>query len=128
MSDILVPVSAGELVDKLTILAIKSEKIVDAEKLKNIQSEFDALSKVAAEALPQSENLKKLWSQLQSINEDLWTIEEDIRAYEDRSDFGAGFVALARSVYVTNDERFAIKRRINILVGSRLVEEKSYRG
>lgn len=126
MSDILVPISPGELVDKLTILRLKSENISDAAKLKNVQEERSALQLVADTHLPKSENLDTLWEKLYQINGDLWAIEDDIRAFESRSDFGPGFVALARAVYVTNDERAAIKRRINLLLNSPLVEEKSY--
>jgi len=126
MSDILVPISPGELVDKLTILRIKSEHITDEAKLANVRHEFEALQKIADEKLPQSENLSKLWNQLYQINGDLWAIEDDVRACESRSDFGPAFIALARAVYVTNDERAVIKRRINLLLGSQMIEEKSY--
>jgi len=126
MSDILVPISPGELVDKLTILRIKSEQIKDDAKLANVRHEFEALQAIADEKLPQGENLSKLWNQLYEINADLWAIEDDIRACESRSDFGPAFIALARAVYVTNDERSVIKRRINLLMGSQIIEEKSY--
>ena len=125
MSEILIPVSPGELVDKLTILRLKSEHIKDPAKLENVREERTALQAIADEALPKSESLDKLWGQLYQINGDLWSIEEDIRACESRSDFGPAFIALARAVYVTNDERAAIKRRISLLMGSQLIEEKS---
>jgi len=126
MSDILVPIAPGELVDKLTILRIKSENITDDAKLANVHHELTALQTIADEKLAPSDSLTKLWEQLYRINGDLWTIEDDIRACESRSDFGPAFVALARAVYVTNDERAVIKRRINLLLGSAMIEEKSY--
>ncbi len=126
MSQIHIPVSPGELVDKLTILRLKSEHIRDEGKLANVRRELTALQKIADAELRPSENLDRLWSQLLEVNRDLWTIEDDIRSFESKSDFGPGFIALARSVYVTNDERAAIKRRINLLMDSPLIEEKSY--
>jgi hypothetical protein len=126
MNDILVPIAPGELIDKLTILQLKSENIKDAQKLRHVRHEFDVLHDVADSALPPSDTLKKLWKKLYKINADLWAIEDDIREFEGRGDFGPGFVALARAVYVTNDERAAIKKEINLLLGSDIVEEKSY--
>ncbi|WP_386679243.1 DUF6165 family protein [Loktanella sp. R86503] len=126
MKDILVPTAPGELIDKLTILRLKAEHINDAAKLANVQHEQQVLTAIADDALPQSDALAKLWDELYRINGDLWVIEDDIRAFEARGDFGPGFVALARAVYVTNDERAAIKKRINLLLGSAIVEEKSY--
>ncbi len=126
MKDILVPVSPGELIDKLTILRIKSERIADLEKLMNVRHEFQALQSVADAQLESNDVLKRLWEQLYQINCDLWTIEDDIRAFESRSDFGPGFIALARAVYVTNDQRADIKKQINMVTGSQIVEEKSY--
>lgn len=128
MNEILVPVSPGELIDKLTILRLKSEKIDDPVKLQNVQREFEALQIVADDTLPASPKLSELWSALYDINADLWSIEDDIRAFEARQDFGPGFIALARAVYVTNDERAQIKKKINMLLGSELIEEKSYTG
>ncbi len=126
MNEIQIPVSPGELVDKLTILRLKSENITDPAKLENVRQELLVLQAIADDALPKSENLDKLWRQLYEINGDLWSIEDDIRALESRSDFGPGFIALARAVYATNDERAAIKRRISLLMGSQIIEEKSY--
>ncbi|WP_394155464.1 DUF6165 family protein [Loktanella salsilacus] len=126
MKDILVPTAPGELIDKLTILRLKAEHINDAAKLANVKHEQQVLTAIADAALPQSDALAKLWDELYRINGDLWVIEDDIRAFEARGDFGPGFVALARAVYVTNDERAAIKKRINLLLGSAIVEEKSY--
>lgn len=126
MNDILVPIAAGELIDKLTILRLKSENISDAQKLANVKHEYDVLKRVADKALPRSSDLTALWTKLYGINADLWVIGDDIREFEGRGDFGVGFVALARAVYVTNDERAAVKKEINLLLGSAIVEEKSY--
>ena len=126
MKDILVPISPGELIDKLTILRIKSERITDPEKLKNVHHERKVLQSVADAQLEASDALNRLWEQLYQVNCDLWTIEDDIRAFEIRSDFGSGFIALARAVYVTNDQRADIKKQINVVTGSQLMEEKSY--
>ena len=126
MNELMVPVAPGELVDKLTILRLKDEKILDPGKLNNVRHERRVLQRIADHALPQSDALSSLWDELYRINADLWTIEDDIRAFEARGDFGAGFIALARAVYVTNDERAAVKKQINLLLGSKIVEEKSY--
>ena len=124
---LLVEVAAGELLDKLTILRIKSERITDAAKLLNIRSELETLT-VARAALVESSELHVLEIRLKQVNERLWEIEDDIRLCEARHDFGATFVELARSVYRVNDERATIKRAINHLLQSRLVEEKMYAG
>ncbi len=126
MTDILIPVAPGELIDRLTILRIKSERITDPAKLANVRREMAALAEVADRALPPSADLTALWEDLYRINCDLWQIEDDIRAFERRSDFGAGFIGLARAVYITNDRRAEVKKRINLALGSALVEEKSY--
>ncbi|MDE0851290.1 DUF6165 family protein [Yoonia sp.] len=126
MNDILVPIAPGELIDKLTILRLKSENTSDAQKLANVKHEYDVLKRVADKALPPSSDLTALWTKLYGINADLWVIGDDIREFEGRGDFGVGFVALARAVYVTNDERAAVKKEINLLLGSAIVEEKSY--
>jgi len=126
MTEILVLTAPGELIDKLTILRLKSEKITDCAKLAHVRHEQDVLTKTADAAIPMSGALQALWDELYAINADLWVIEDDIRAFEARSDFGPGFVALARAVYVTNDERARVKKEINMLLGSQIVEEKSY--
>ncbi|SLN66047.1 DUF6165 family protein [Roseisalinus antarcticus] len=126
MDDILVPTSPGELVDKLTILRLKTENIADAAKLANVRREKDALDATARHHLPPSPELSALWEELFHINADLWRIEDDIRRREAAGDFGPAFVALARAVYVTNDRRADVKKRINLFLGSALVEEKSY--
>ena len=121
-----VPISVGELVDKVTILEIKSEKIPDAGKRANIRRELDALAAVLAPLLAATPALAPLKAELRTTNEALWRIEDDIRDCERRRDFGASFVELARRVYQTNDRRAATKRKIDELTGSELVEEKSY--
>ncbi len=127
MSDILVPVSPGELLDKITILRIKAARILDAAKLANVKLELALLeatwkdSGCAARALAQDEHA------LQRVNERLWDIEDRIRDKEAKQTFDRDFIELARAVYVSNDERASIKKRINAQLGSRIVEEKSYR-
>jgi hypothetical protein len=121
-----VPISVGELVDKVTILEIKSEKIEDAGKRANIRRELDALTAVLKPLVAATPEIERLKGELRSINETLWRIEDDIRDCERKRDFGAAFVELARGVYQTNDRRAATKRKIDELTGSELVEEKSY--
>ncbi len=121
-----VEISPGELVDKITILEIKLERIDDPAKLKNIELELNILNQARAEAMPPSAGLDGLTAGLKEINGELWEIEDDIRERERDRDFGPAFVELARAVYHSNDKRADLKRRINELLGSRLVEEKSY--
>lgn len=126
MRDILVPTAPGELIDKLTILRLKAEKITDPVKRANVRHERSALQATADAALPASAELIALWEQLYQINAALWLIEDNIRECESRADFGPDFIRLARAVYVTNDQRAAVKKQINVLLGSALIEEKSY--
>ena len=127
MVPVLVEVSVGELVDKLTILQIKSERIADQGKLKNVRRELEVLTQALARAVPQPPaELGPLRAQLQAVNVALWDIENDIRRAEAAGDFGPRFIELARSVYHRNDQRSVIKRQINELLGSRLIEEKAY--
>jgi Family of unknown function (DUF6165) len=126
MQDILVPTAPGELIDKLTILRLKAEKIADPAKLANVRHEQAALQRIADLALPPSEALTALCEQLYQINAALWVIEDDIRECESRTDFGPDFIRLARAVYVTNDQRAAVKKQINLHLGSAIIEEKSY--
>lgn len=126
MSEILVPVSFGELLDKIAILEIKSERMSDPAKLANVRNELNALNATWA-AHPASEvDIADLRAQLKAVNERLWVIEDDIRLKEKAQAFDAGFVHLARSVYFENDDRARIKREINLALGSAYVEEKSY--
>jgi hypothetical protein len=123
---ITVEIAPGELVDKITILEIKLERMTDPAKLANVRIEYDILMAVLKREVKDSPALAALAGKLKEINGRLWTIEDDIRDLERAKDFGAGFVALARSVYRTNDERAATKREVNALLNSVIVEEKSY--
>ncbi len=126
MSEISVPVSFGELLDKIAILEIKSERITDAAKLINIRRELDALNRTWSMHPAAAVDITDLRAALKAVNERLWVIEDDIRLQEKAQDFGAEFIRLARSVYFENDERARIKRDINLELGSAYVEEKSY--
>lgn len=123
---IAVEISPGELIDKITILEIKSERIPDGDKLHNVQAELATHVASRELAIPPSPELAALTVELKQVNESLWQIEDHLREAERQKDFGAAFVELARSVYKTNDRRWAVKRQINELLGSRLVEEKMY--
>jgi hypothetical protein len=120
-----IPVSAGELIDKITILRIKAERI-EPKKRSNVVHELTQLEAVAAKALPRSEQLAALTIALAEVNGKLWDIEEAKRCCERMAAFGPVFLELARAVYLENDRRAAIKRRINLLMGSEIVEEKSH--
>jgi hypothetical protein len=126
MSEILVPVSFGELLDKIAILEIKSERIGDAAKLANIRRELDALNATWAQAPASRVDIAGQRTALREVNERLWVIEDDIRLKEKAQAFDAEFIRLARAVYFENDERARIKREINLALGSAYVEEKSY--
>ncbi|MFO7530466.1 MAG: DUF6165 family protein [Marinobacter sp.] len=127
MADVIkVPVSFGEVLDKITILEIKSERIKDEAKLKNVRLELDELTETWNEAVQDQSAIEDLRKQLKAVNEELWVIEDDIRDQEAAQDFGPRFIELARAVYVTNDKRAAIKKDVNLALGSRFVEEKSY--
>jgi len=121
-----VPVSWGEAIDKITILEIKAARIADAAKLANVRHELDLLTGVCAPALAQAEVIA-LKADLGAVNESLWDVEDHIRDCERAGDFGSRFVELARAVYHTNDRRAALKRAINDVLGSAIVEEKSYK-
>lgn len=118
-------VSWGELIDKITILEIKSERISDVVKLRNVRRELDLLKSRLGERAGQPE-VSRLTDALHSVNISLWDIEDEIRACENAGDFGSRFIELARSVYITNDKRADLKRALNKVLGSHLVEEKSY--
>jgi hypothetical protein len=124
--NITIEISPGELVDKLTILEIKLENITDTKKLSNIQREYDLLTAALKANLAQTADLVVLIGDLKNTNQDIWKLEDDIRDHERDGNFGDSFVKLARSVYRTNDKRAAIKRKINDLLKSEIVEEKSY--
>jgi DnaJ-domain-containing protein 1 len=122
----MVEVSLGELVDKITILEIKCERIADSRQQANVRTELSLLAHALASEPQLPSELAGCRQRLKQVNTDLWEIEDEIRACEKNQDFGPRFIELARSVYRVNDIRAAIKREINQLVGSRLVEEKSY--
>jgi uncharacterized protein YukE len=126
MNDILVPVSPGELLDKITILRIKAARIQDAAKLANVKTELALLESTWRGSGCATAHLAQEEHALQRVNEQLWDIEDRIRDKEARQTFDREFIELARAVYVSNDERAAIKKRVNTQLGSRIVEEKSY--
>ncbi len=126
MNDIQVPISPGELLDKITILQIKSERIDDAAKLANVNRELGMLTRVWQQSVEADDEIEALTARLKSINEKLWEIEDDIRDEERNRRFGERFIELARAVYVTNDERADAKKQVNLHLNSSIVEEKSY--
>jgi hypothetical protein len=126
MSEISVPISPGELLDKVTILRIKSKRMSDAGKLANVRIELKVLEETWAASAYAKADISADVNALLEVNERLWVIEDDIRDKERAKEFDAEFVRLARAVYFENDERAAIKRRINVKLGSTIVEEKSY--
>jgi hypothetical protein len=126
MSLIQVPVSFGELIDKITILEIKSRHISDPAKLANVHNELNLLNATWANHHASQTDISKERARLLEVNEALWDIEDRIRLKEKAQSFDAEFIELARSVYFQNDERAAVKREMNLKLGSQLVEEKSY--
>ena len=123
---ITVAIAPGALIDKITILEIKLERIKEPAELENIRREMEILAHTSADGLAQSEELDGLPQELKDVNERLWQIEDDIRACEAAGDFGPRFIELARAVYINNDQRARAKRDINVLLGSDIIEEKSY--
>ena len=126
MSEILVAVSPGEVLDKITILRIKSARIGDADKLANVRRELELLERTWAASPYAAHDVRADTAALEAVNARLWDIEDRIREQERAGRFDAEFVALARAVYIENDARAAIKKRINLALGSAIVEEKSY--
>jgi hypothetical protein len=126
MAELLVPISPGELIDKITILEIKSQRMTDAAKLHNVRTELTLLSETWQASPFAATDISAEWTGLRDVNAKLWDIEDRIRDKERDGLFDAEFIELARAVYVTNDERAAIKKQINTKLGSTLVEEKSY--
>ena len=124
--DVLVPISVGELIDKIVILEIKSERIKNANQLANIANELGALRAVRLGDVDRA-RLDALSAELKRVNAKLWDVEDSIRECDARGDFGDNFIELARAVYRFNDERARLKKAINVESGSRLVEEKSYK-
>ena len=126
MSEILVPVSFGELLDKISILQIKSERMSDGGKLANVRHELSALEALWMQHPAAGHDIVRLRADLKAVNERLWVIEDDIRMQERAQAFDDAFIRLARAVYFENDDRARIKREINVALGSAYVEEKSY--
>jgi hypothetical protein len=126
MNEIRIPISPGELLDKITILQIKAERISDPAKVANVTSELEMLEKVWREAVSDDDQIRALSTELRKINEQLWDIEDDIRDEERNKRFGDRFIELARAVYVTNDRRAEAKKKVNLHLNSSIVEEKSY--
>jgi hypothetical protein len=127
-AELLVPISPGELIDKITILEIKSARMTDAAKLANVRTELDLLQQTwRASPYSSQADIQAEWTGLRDVNGQLWDIEDRIRDKEREGLFDSEFIELARAVYVTNDERATLKRRINTKLGSLLVEEKSYK-
>jgi len=126
MDNILVPVSPGEVLDKITILEIKSERMTDPDKLANVRTELALLQETWAKAVQEDEVVRRLHDALKKINEALWVIEDDIRDKERVKEFDQRFIALARGVYFTNDRRSQVKKQLNLHLGSQIIEEKSY--
>ena len=126
MDIIQVPVSPGEVLDKITILEIKSERISDPGKVANVRRELELLSATWQKSVEQDETINRIHAELKAINEALWEIEDDIRDKERAREFDQRFIELARSVYVTNDQRANAKKELNLYLGSEIVEEKSY--
>src|SRR5437016_2244950 len=124
MKHILVEIAPGELLDKITILQIKRARITQPEKLRNVQVELDTLEAARAASIGGSQRLDQLTADLRAVNESLWVIEDDIRDCERAGDVGPRFIELARSVYFQNDRRAVLKRQINDLLGSTIIEEK----
>jgi hypothetical protein len=127
MSDeIRVPISPGELIDKITILQIKSERITDPAKVANVRTELKLLEETWRDSPHATSDIDAEWAALRRVNEKLWDVEDRLREKERARTFDKEFIDLARAVYFTNDERAAIKREINTKLGSKIVEEKSY--
>ena len=126
MDIIHVPVSPGEVLDKITILEIKSERIADADKLANVKRELELLQASWREHVDEDETVRRIHAEMKAINEELWEIEDDIRDKEKAREFDEVFIKLARAVYVTNDKRANAKKELNLYLGSEIVEEKSY--
>jgi hypothetical protein len=125
----MIPVSAGELLDKKTILEIKRERLKDDGQRANVERELALLGAIARERLGQFAGaLAQLESELRTVNETLWDLENTVRAFERNGNFSEAFIAAARSIYAGNDRRAAVKRKINLLLGSQLIEEKSHGG
>jgi hypothetical protein len=121
-----IPMSPGELLDKITILEIKSERMTDETKLANVRTELALLNETWSSAVADDDTVREIHQRLKSVNEELWEIEDDIRDKERAREFDERFIELARAVYYTNDRRADAKKELNTHLGSTIVEEKSY--
>jgi len=128
MKSVFIETSVGDLIDKITILQIKLERIKDPAKRQNIASELEKLGEVHRNAFAQSEEISRLSQLLKEVNSKLWDLEDRIRDLEMVQDFGSDFIEVARCIYKTNDRRASLKKEINTLSGSAIIEEKSYNG
>lgn len=126
MSQISVPVSFGELLDKMTILEIKQNHMTDADKLANVRHEYEVLNAIWKQHVEENSKVTTTRAELKAVNQALWDIEDDIRVKESRREFDEEFIRLARAVYYTNDDRARLKKELNMALGSDIVEEKSY--
>ena len=125
--DITIPVSSGELIDKISILKIKRKKIINKSKLQNINHELSLLNKIYKNNFQKNKKILLYEKKLIKINKKLWDVEDKIRLLESKKNFNQKFIDLARAVYINNDQRSEIKKKINELTGSPLIEEKSYK-
>ncbi len=125
-NSVIIPVSAAELIDKITILEIKSQRISDKPKLNNIRNELKVLKQIFTETIHKTSKVQALIKLLQQVNTKIWDTEDKIRLCEKNQNFGPSFVKVARLVYLNNDLRSDIKKKINLLIGSGIIEEKSY--
>ena len=125
--DIIIPISSGELIDKISILKIKRKKIINKSKLQNINKELSLLNKIYKKNFKKNKKILLYERKLIKINKKLWDIEDKIRFYESKKNFNQEFINLARAVYISNDERSEIKKKINKLTDSHIIEEKSYK-
>ena len=126
MTDIQIPISPSELLNKITILQIKAERIEDPYKVKNVKVELDLLLNIWTQTVTNDAEIEALTKELMSTNKKLWVIEDDIRDEERNKQFGERFIELARSVYIANDDRANAKKKVNLYLNSSIVEEKSY--
>ena len=122
----MVPTSPAELIDKLTILRLKVENLTDKQRQTAARHQNGTLQDIANQFLPQNDTLCVLWDLLYEINKDLWTVQNDLRAYDARGEFGLGFIALARASYTALDKRAAVKREINMTLGANMFDERSF--
>ena len=125
--DIKIPFSSGELIDKISILKIKRKKIINKSKLRNINKELSLLNKIYKNNFQKNKKILLYEKKLIKINKKLWDVEDNIRLLESKKKFNQKFIDLARAVYINNDQRSEIKKKINELTGSYLIEEKSYK-